>query len=271
MIIMLRRILLALVVAAVGCTGNGAPPSSVEDGTAAADGETPAAVEPAGSDSATEATAPDTDGPVVVFLGTSLTAGLGLGNPEQQAWPAQLDHIADSAGHPIRAVDAGVSGETSAGGLRRLDWVLRDPLDILVVELGANDGLRGQDPAALENNLLAIVRRTRSRYPAARILIAGMQAPPNLGPEYTGAFARVFPDVADSTHSALVPFLLQGVAGIPELNQEDGIHPTPEGHRIMAETVWPYLRPLVEAVEAEASAAGTPAQTPVDSTAGAGS
>lgn len=193
---------------------------------------------------------------MVVFMGTSLTAGLGLPSPEQ-SYVAQVDRLADSAGHPIQAVNAGVSGETSAGGLRRLDWILRRPLDLLVLELGANDGLRGQDPTAMEDNLLAIVRRTRTRYPGTPVLIAGMEAPSNLGPDYTEAFRSVFPRVARDADAHLIPFILEGVAGVPALNQDDGIHPTARGHRLMAETVWAHLEPLVEAeVSTDAPGAG---------------
>jgi acyl-CoA thioesterase-1 len=149
--------------------------------------------------------------------------------------------MADSAGLPARMVNAGVSGETSAGGLRRLDWILGDPLDVLVVELGANDGLRGQDPDALRANLVNVVRRTRNRHPRASVVLVGMEAPPNLGDRYTRRFREVFPAVARETGARLVPFLLEGVAGVPELNQEDGIHPTAEGHRRMARTLWPVL------------------------------
>ncbi len=256
MIIIARRLLLvSLLVALSGCRDAAEAPPSGEDAPAP---------------STTAAPAPDAaaaeEGPVVVFLGTSLTAGLGLTDAADR-WPERVDELADSAGLPIRVVNVGVSGETSAGGLRRLDWVLRRPLDILVVELGANDGLRGQDPAAMEENLLAIVRQTRTRYPGARIVIAGMEAPPNLGPRYTEAFRSVFPRVAQETDATLVPFLLEGVAGVPELNQDDGIHPTARGHRLMAETVWPHLEPLVRAERAEAAeaadepgaAAGAPA------------
>lgn len=234
-------------------SSEGETPSGVTPTPASSPGSLPADG-PRGEDAAGEV---EEDGPVVVFLGTSLTAGLGLAGPEE-SYVARVDALADSAGHPIQAVNAGVSGETSAGGLRRLDWVLRRPLDILVLELGANDGLRGQDPAAMEENLLAIVRRTRTRYPDAEVLIAGMEAPSNLGPAYTEAFREVFPRVAEATGSALVPFLLQGVAGVPALNQDDGIHPTPLGHRMMAETLWPHLEPLVEREEARevAGAAG---------------
>jgi acyl-CoA thioesterase-1 len=206
--------------------------------------------EPASPSAGTAAaTAVPDDRPVVVFLGTSLTAGLGLGSDED-TYVARVAELADSAGTPIRAVNAGVSGETSAGGLRRLDWVLRESVDVLVVELGANDGLRGQDPFALQRNLTEIVRRTHTRYPEAKIVLAGMEAPPNLGPLYTAAFHQVFPSVAEAEQTHLIPFILDGVAGIPSLNQSDGIHPTAEGHRVMARHVWSVLGPLVGEIHA---------------------
>lgn len=191
---------------------------------------------------------PSDDRPVVVFLGTSLTAGLGL-ERDEDTWVARLEELADSAGLPFRAVNAGVSGETSAGGLRRLDWALRDPLDVLVVELGANDGLRGQDPAAMEANLTEIIRRTRARHPGAAIVLAGMESPPNLGPLYTSAFRAVFPRVAAAEGVELIPFLLDGVAGIPELNQSDHIHPTAEGHRRVAAVAWPVLERVLRSLQ----------------------
>ncbi|MDX1495274.1 MAG: arylesterase [Longimicrobiales bacterium] len=193
-----------------------------------------------------ESGARGSEGPRVVFLGTSLTAGMGL-EGDEAGYVEVLDAMADSLGMPFQAVNAGVSGETSAGGLRRLDWVLREPMDVLVLELGANDGLRGQDPQALRSNLEAIIDGTRTRYPDARIVLAGMEAPPNLGPRYTEAFREVFPQVARDRDAVLVPFLLEGVAGVPKLNQEDRIHPTAEGHRRIARTVWPYLEPLLKA------------------------
>ncbi|NNL31479.1 MAG: arylesterase [Gemmatimonadetes bacterium] len=205
-----------------------------------------------GSDStmvvASGARVPSQNGPRVVFLGTSLTAGLGLEGSED-GYVEALDALADSAGLPMDAVNAGVSGETSAGGLRRLDWVLRSPLDVLFLELGANDGLRGQDPEALRNNLVEIIEQTRTRYPGARIVLAGMEAPPNLGPIYTTAFRQVFTDVAERHDVVLVPFLLDGVAGVPELNQEDRIHPTEEGHAVVARTVWPHLADVLRDVK----------------------
>jgi len=194
---------------------------------------------------------PEGEGPIVVFLGTSLTAGLGLAN-DDDTYVAQVAELAKAAGMPFRAVNAGVSGETSAGGLRRLDWVLRQPLDVLVVELGANDGLRGQDPQALARNLTEIIRRTRTRHPDTRVLLAGMEAPPNLGAAYTAAFRSVFPAVAAAEDVALIPFLLEGVAGVPALNQGDGIHPTAEGHRLLAGNVWRVLEPVLADVSVAA-------------------
>ncbi len=185
--------------------------------------------------------------PVVVFLGTSLTAGLGLAR-EEDTYVSRLAELADSAGMPIRAVNAGVSGDTSADGLARLPWILRTPLDVLVIELGANDGLRGQDPNALAANLRAVIDDTRAKYPAAKIILVGMEAPPNLGPTYTARFRRVFPEVARERHVALVPFLLQGVAGIPALNQADGIHPTAKGEIEVAHNVWPTLEKVLRSL-----------------------
>jgi acyl-CoA thioesterase-1 len=189
---------------------------------------------------ASEPEVPSDGRPVVVFLGTSLTAGFGL-ESDDDTYVTRLEEIADSAGLPFRAVNAGVSGETSAGGLRRLDWALRTPVDVLVLELGANDGLRGQDPEAMEANLVEIVRKTRARYADAAVIIAGMEAPPNLGPRYTAAFRGVFPRVAEAERTELIPFLLDGVAGVPSLNQSDLIHPTAEGHAIVARVAWPVL------------------------------
>ncbi len=177
--------------------------------------------------------------PVVLFFGTSLTAGLGV-EPDQ-AFPAIIQQKLDSARLDYEVVNAGESGATSAGGVRRIDWFLRLPLAVLVLELGANDGLRGQDVSALRANLQTIIDRSRARHPDLRIVIAGMEAPPNLGREYTGAFRRVFEELSEQNGVRRIPFLLDGVAGYPELNQADGIHPTAEGHHAIAETVWPVL------------------------------
>ncbi len=181
----------------------------------------------------------------IVFLGTSLTVGLGLG--PTQAFPALIQRKLDSLRLPWREVNAGVSGETSAGALRRLDWVLGDKPGILVVETGANDGLRGLDPDSTSANLLAIVRRARVADPGVRIVLAGMEAPPNLGARYTARFRAVFRQVASRERLALIPFLLEGVGGVDSLNQADGIHPNRAGERVVAENVWRVLEPLVRA------------------------
>jgi acyl-CoA thioesterase I len=178
---------------------------------------------------------------VVVALGDSLTAGLGVAPDE--AYPALVEARLRREGYPYRVVNAGVSGDTSAGALRRVDWVLRTKPDVVIVALGANDGLRGLPVEALRNNLEAIVARLRGG--GARVLLAGMRVPPNYGDDYTRAFAAVFPAVARRMGVPLAPFLLDGVAGDPRLNQPDGIHPTAEGQRVMAERLWPYLRPLL--------------------------
>lgn len=178
---------------------------------------------------------------VIVALGDSLTAGLGVAPDE--AYPALLQARLMREGYTYRVVNAGVSGDTSAGGLRRVDWVLRAQPEIVIVALGANDGLRGQPVTALRANLVAIVERVRAS--GARVLLAGMRMPPNYGAPYTRDFAAVFPDVARQTGSTLVPFLLQGVAADTRFNQADGIHPNAAGQRAVAERIWPSLQPLL--------------------------
>jgi acyl-CoA thioesterase-1 len=179
---------------------------------------------------------------VIVALGDSLTAGLGV-SPDE-AYPALLEARLRREGFEYRVVNAGVSGDTSAGGLRRIDWTLRLSPAVVIVALGANDGLRGQPPDALRHNLTRIVERARGA--GARVLLAGMRVPPNYGDDYARAFAGVYPAVARATGVPLAPFLLAGVAGDPRLNQADGIHPTAEGQRRIAEQLWPYLKPLLE-------------------------
>jgi acyl-CoA thioesterase-1 len=179
---------------------------------------------------------------VLVVLGDSLTAGLGVAPDE--AYPALLEARLRREGFAYRVVNAGVSGDTTAGGRRRLDWVLRARPDLVVVALGANDGLRALPLDALRDNLTAIV--TRLRAAGARVLLAGMRLPPNYGAEYTEAFGRAFGEVARATSVPLLPFLLEGVAGNPALNQADGIHPNPAGHRIIADTVWRAVRPHLQ-------------------------
>jgi acyl-CoA thioesterase-1 len=187
--------------------------------------------------------APAVGRPVVLFLGDSLTAGWGL--PADEAFPALVQERIDAEGLDYRVVNAGASGETSAGGRRRIDWLLRQPIAVLVVGLGGNDMLRGLDPGALRANLRAIIEKTRAAHPEARVVLAGMRAPPNLGRGYVEAFEATFPELARETGAALIPFLLEGVAADPALNQPDGIHPTAAGHRVVADTVWRTLGPML--------------------------
>ena len=181
----------------------------------------------------------------MVFFGDSLTAGLGLAEPAEEAFPGVIQKKLTAAHQPWRVVNAGLSGETTAGGLRRVDWILRQPVDVFVLELGGNDGLRGIEPAVSLKNLQGIIDRVRVKNPAVKILLAGMQMPPSLGPDYTRDFAAIYPALADQNHVALVPFLLEGVAARSDLNQADGIHPTAEGHAIVAENVWKVLKTLL--------------------------
>ena len=199
------------------------------------------------------ASAPSTDesrpdaaaGPkrIVLFVGTSLTAAHGL-DPEQ-GYPARIQEKIDSAGLPWEVVNAGVSGETSRDARARMGWLLAQPFDVLVLETGANDMLRGTSLAALRRNLEAIVDTVRRERPNARIVLAGMVAPPNLGPEYTEQFRRIYPEVARENGLALIPFLLDGVAARPEMNLGDGIHPNAQGQRRVADNVWPVLEPVL--------------------------
>ena len=182
---------------------------------------------------------------VVVALGDSLTAGLGVAPDE--AFPARLQARLRSEGFAYRVINAGVSGDTTAGGLRRVDWVLRSKPDVVIVALGANDGLRGQSPQSMRENLDQIVGRLQAA--GARVLLAGMRLPPNYGGEYTREFEAVFPAVARKAKVTLMPFLLDGVAGVPGLNQPDGIHPTAAGQQVIADHLWPYLRPLLRPVK----------------------
>ena len=178
---------------------------------------------------------------VIVAFGDSLTAGLGV--PADQAYPAVLAAKLKADGYPYRVVNAGVSGDTTAGGLRRLDWALRLAPQIVIVELGTNDALRGQDLATVRANLDQIVGRFQAA--GARVLIAGMKLPPNYGLRYTTEFQKMYEDVAKQRRAALMPFFLDGVGGNPRLNQADGIHPTAEGYRIIVDRLWPYLKSLL--------------------------
>src|ERR1043166_2882 len=179
--------------------------------------------------------------PAIVFLGTSLTAGYGLPDPSL-AFPALIQAKLDSAGRRFRVVNAGISGESSAGALSRIDWLLtRDTVAVLVVETGANDGLRGQEPDSVRARIQAIFDRARLANPSPRLVLAGMEAPPNLGESYTSRLRALFPSVATANGAELIPFLLAGVAGVDSLNQEDRIHPTAAAEKIVAENVWKVL------------------------------
>lgn len=180
----------------------------------------------------------------IVFVGTSLTAGLGL-DPEQ-AFPALLAEKIDSAGLPYEVINAGSSGETSAGALRRIDWILRQPMDVLVLETGANDGLRGVRPDSVRANIQGIIDRVRAAKPETRIMLVRMEAPPNFGPRYTADFRRIYADLARENDLELLPFLLEDVAGKADLNQGDGMHPNVDGARVAAETLWEALAPILE-------------------------
>jgi acyl-CoA thioesterase-1 len=183
--------------------------------------------------------------PLVLFLGTSLTAGHGVDPSE--AYPALVQARIEASGLRFRVVNAGVSGETSAGARRRIDWLMRRKVAVLVVETGANDGLRAQDPEATRQNIQAIFDRARRQDPPPRLVLAGMQAPPNLGRDYATRFRAIYPELARANGADLIPFLLEGVAGVARLNQADGIHPNAGGHRVVAETVWKTLGPLLTA------------------------
>jgi acyl-CoA thioesterase-1 len=179
----------------------------------------------------------------VLFFGNSLAAGYGV--EPTQAFPALIGQKIDSAGLNYTVVNAGLSGETTAGGKSRIGWVLRQPVAVFVLELGGNDGLRGLPLAATRQNLQAIMDTVRRKSPQAIIVLAGMQIPPNLGTDYTREFRDLFKELADKNKAILIPFLLEDVGGIPKLNQSDGIHPNPAGHKIIANTVWGIIRPLL--------------------------
>ena len=185
----------------------------------------------------------------IVVLGDSIAAGYGV--QPSEAYPALLQDKIRAAGWNFTVVNAGVSGDTSADGLNRINWLLKRKIDVLILELGGNDGLRGVPAATTETNLQTIIDRVKQKYPGAQIVIAGMQMPPNLGEQYRTAFKNVFPALAVRNHAALVPFLLEGVGGRPELNQPDHVHPTAAGHRIVAENVWKVLRPVLASLHSD--------------------
>jgi acyl-CoA thioesterase I len=231
--------LIALAVALAACSGE--PPAEPSPVPAPEAAPAPAANPASPASDATE------DVLTILYLGDSLTAGYGLAGGPRQAYPALIQERLDAAGISARTVNAGVSGDTSAGGLNRIGWYLdRHRVDVLVLALGANDGLRGLPVDALRRNLEAIIDRTREANPDVRVVLAGMMIPASMGGAYFQAFQEVFPAVAWSKDAELVPFLLEGVGGVRAMNQADGVHPTVEGQRLMAETVWQTLRPVVE-------------------------
>ena len=181
----------------------------------------------------------------LVFFGDSLTAGYGLEDPATQAYPALVQEKIAAGGLPWRVVNAGLSGETTSGGARRIDWILRQPVDVFVLALGGNDGLRGIEPGISRAGLERIMERVREKNPAARLVVAGMMMPPMLGADYTREFSALYPELAKKYSATLIPFLLAGVGGDPALNQDDQIHPTARGHAVVAETVWRALQPLL--------------------------
>ncbi|HEY4648906.1 MAG TPA: arylesterase, partial [Gemmatimonadales bacterium] len=186
--------------------------------------------------------------PTVLFLGTSLTAGYGI--DPQEAYPALIQQKIDSGGLDFRVVNAGLSGETSAGALRRADWLFQQPVAVLVLETGANDGLRGLPADSLRANIQGILDRAKRLRPAPRLVLVGMKVPPNYGRHYGQQFESIYAELAKSNGAVLVPFLLEGVGGVRGLNQPDGVHPTAEGQRKMAETVWRVLEPVLGRVRA---------------------
>ncbi len=216
-------LLIALNLFAIGC-GNG---SSAGSGVATAPSPAPT---------------PDAR-PVIVAFGDSLTAGFGL--PPEQSYPTLLQRKLDEAGYGYRVVNAGISGDTTAGGVRRIDWAIEDNVKFLILELGGNDALRGQPVSEMKKNLSTIIEAARAR--DITVILAGMEAPPNLGPEYQLEFRQAFRDLARKYRLPFIPFVLDGVGGNPELNQPDGIHPNAEGEKIMTENIWRVLEPLLEA------------------------
>ncbi|HLF34882.1 MAG TPA: arylesterase [Cyclobacteriaceae bacterium] len=179
----------------------------------------------------------------IICFGNSITSGLGV-EPDE-AYPALLESRIRNFGKDYSVVNAGLSGETSAGGLNRIEWILKQPCDIFILELGGNDGLRGLPPDQTLKNLQSIIDRVKLKYPDAEIVLAGMKVPPNMGEDYTASFNKIFPSLAKKNNLILIPFILEGVGGNPELNQADGIHPTAEGHRIICDLVFRYIREIL--------------------------
>ncbi|WP_185213617.1 MULTISPECIES: arylesterase [Sphingobacterium] len=199
---------------------------------------------PSSSDSTTLDTTKTESSKRILFFGNSLTAGLGL-DDQSEAFPALIQNKIDSLNLGYTCINAGLSGETSAGGKDRVDWLLKDKIDVFVLELGANDGLRGISPDATYQNLNEIVNKVKKAYPDCKLVLAGMMVPPSMGDQYFKDFAAIFPKLAKEQNMTLVPFLLDKVAGIQTLNQGDGVHPTKEGQQILAENVWTHLKGIL--------------------------
>ncbi len=209
------------------------------------DAASKAKAEPAKTETSTDSSSENTeDKRIILCFGDSLTAGMGL-DPDD-AFPAVLQRMIDSLSLNYAVVNAGLSGETTASGRNRLNWVLNQKTDVFILELGANDGLRGINLDETRINLQAIIDMVKSKNPDTKVILAGMQIPPNMGPAYTSEFREIFPDLAKENNAHLIPFLLKDVGGIPELNQDDGIHPTKEGQEILAQNVWEVLGPVLE-------------------------
>jgi acyl-CoA thioesterase-1 len=237
-----ERGLLVAAVCAVSACGSG---GNVDNSANVAEAKNNMSVVKGSADSTVPSGAPSGSvrTPVVLFFGTSLTAGLGL-DPEQ-AFPSLIEKRAAAEGLPIKSVNGGLSGETTAGAARRIDWVLRTPADLVVVEGGANDALRGLSPDAARANLERVIATIRQKQPQAKIVLVQMEAPPNFGTTYTRSFRSIYADIARKENVPLLPFLLDGVAGIARLNQADGVHPNVAGERIVADNLWKSLKPIV--------------------------
>lgn len=232
-------------VLSAGCDGAESRETASRDSTSPA-GDPVSSASRADSASSAPSSSPKVK---VLFFGTSLTAGYGL--DPAIAFPRLVAEQAEKDGLPVEAINAGLSGETSAGAVRRIDWTLKTPVDVVVLETGGNDALRALNADSLEKNLRALVGRVQQAQPQAKILLAVMEAPPNLGASYTRQFRDAYARVARENGVTLLPFLLEGVAGHPELNQADGVHPNEQGERLVAANVWKALRPVVKGIIAD--------------------
>lgn len=196
-------------------------------------------------DTVKTASAPKSTQKNILFFGNSLTAGYGLDDPGSESFPSIIQHDLDSLKLPYKVINGGLSGETTSDGKNRINWQLRQPVDIFVLELGANDGLRGIPVSETKVNLQSIIDQVKAKYPKIKMILTGMKVPPNMGQKYSDDFAKIFPQLAKKNNMQLVPFLLENVAGIRDLNQKDGIHPTAKGAKIVAQNVWQVLKEML--------------------------